>query len=64
MNRLNPYFCSLPSQQALRARAGEILEFCEAIIRIHREARDRRESELEGVRELEFWASDVLHRQN
>jgi hypothetical protein len=63
VNRLKPYFCdSQPALADRRARASEVLEFCEVIIRIHREAGDRRESELEGLRDLEFWAQDMLRR--
>ena len=63
MNRLKPYFCSLPPAQAdRRAYASEVLDFCEVIIRIYIEAGDYRESELEGLRELELWSLDMLQR--
>ena len=63
MNRLKPYFGSFPPTHSdRRARALEVLDFCEVITRIHRESRNYRESELEGLRELELWAFDMLHR--
>jgi len=63
MNRLKPYFCSFtPSRDNRRARAREVLGFCKVIKRIHQEARDHRERDLEGLKELELWAMDMLQR--
>jgi hypothetical protein len=62
VNRFKPYLRSFqPALADRQARASEVLEFCKVIIRIHREAGDHRESELEGLRQLECWASIMLH---
>ena len=63
MNRLAAYYCPLPpTREALRDRARDVLDFCKVINLVHRQAGDRRESELEGLRELQLWATDTLRR--
>ncbi len=63
MHRIDCYFRDRCwNERAIRRQAAEVLDFCEVIIRIHREADDRREESLEGLRDLEQWAIDVLRR--
>ena len=60
MNRLAPYFRSYyPSVDEARQYAQEVLLFCMAIRRIHREA--GMES-AEGVPQMEAWAADIVLR--
>ena len=58
-----PIFPSLPAVAASppTARHGD-LQFCDAIIRVHRKAGAHCERELAGLRELELWALDMLRR--
>ena len=63
MGRIDRFYRSRRwTPAAAQRRAEEVLEFCEIIIRIHREAGDREEANLEGLRDLERWADDILRR--
>jgi hypothetical protein len=63
MNRLERYLDNTPpTSEALRARAREVLEFCEIIIRIHEQAGEPCGRQPEGLSDLILWANDTLQR--
>jgi hypothetical protein len=51
----------VPGTAEHHAQAVVIVDFCAAILRIHREANDRGEKGLEGLRQLEAAAMRVLN---
>jgi hypothetical protein len=63
MDRLDRYVSRMPpSRKTLQARARDLLEFCEIIIRINQQAGDLGVRQPDGLRDLMLWAHDTLQR--